>query len=371
MSFTAPRRLHWLLLISAVVILLDRLTKTWVTLHIRMGGAIPVIPRVLRITHWTNEGAAFSLFANSASPQTVRWVLIGFSSLAALVVLFLLVRLGDHFTLTSLALALIFAGALGNVHDRIAYGSVVDFIEVHIFTYHWPDFNIADSRRRHRRVPALARLAAGEETPGARTAHPPHEDCMRIPVLTPSTRAAFAASAALLCIFLASASPANAARLPQTVRPEHYALTLTPDLKAATFSGFETIDVTVAEPADHITLNAAEIAFESVTVTAAGKQQTATVALDKEKEQATFSFPEKLPAGQCDADHSLHRHSERRTARLLSFQDRQAQLRRHPVRVHRRAPRLPLLRRAGLQGHLRCFAGDRQRRHRHLQRPHR
>ncbi len=120
---------------------------------------------------------------------------------------------------------------------------------------------------------------------------------MRIPVLTPSTRAAFAASAALLCIFLASASPANAARLPQTVRPEHYALTLTPDLKAATFSGFETIDVTVAEPADHITLNAAEIAFESVTVTAAGKQQTATVALDKEKEQATFSFPEKLPAG--------------------------------------------------------------------------
>ncbi len=145
MSFTAPRRLHWLLLISAVVILLDRLTKTWVTLHIRMGGAIPVIPRVLRITHWTNEGAAFSLFANSASPQTVRWVLIGFSSLAALVVLFLLVRLGDHFTLTSLALALIFAGALGNVHDRIAYGSVVDFIEVHIFTYHWPDFNIADS----------------------------------------------------------------------------------------------------------------------------------------------------------------------------------------------------------------------------------
>ena len=40
---------------------------------------------------------------------------------------------------------LIFAGALGNVHDRIAYGAVVDFIEVHIFAYHFPDFNIADS----------------------------------------------------------------------------------------------------------------------------------------------------------------------------------------------------------------------------------
>ena len=145
MKYTAPRRLHWLLLISAVIIFLDRLTKTWVTLHIPIGGAIPVIPRVLRITHWTNEGAAFSLFANSASPQAVRWVLICFSLLAALIVLIIMVRLADRFTLTSVALALVFAGALGNVHDRIAYGSVVDFIEVHIFSYHWPDFNIADS----------------------------------------------------------------------------------------------------------------------------------------------------------------------------------------------------------------------------------
>jgi signal peptidase II len=145
MKYTAPRRLHWLLLISAVVIFLDRLTKTWVTLHIPMGGAIPVIPRVLRLTHWTNEGAAFSLFANSASPQAVRWGLVIFSSLAAMLVLFVMVRLADRFTLTTIALALVFAGALGNVHDRIAYGSVVDFIEVHIFSYHWPDFNIADS----------------------------------------------------------------------------------------------------------------------------------------------------------------------------------------------------------------------------------
>ena len=145
MKYNAPRRLHWLLLISAVIIFLDRLTKTWVTLHIPIGGAIPVIPRVLRITHWTNEGAAFSLFANSASPQAVRWVLICFSLLAALMVLFLLVRLGDRFTFTTVALALVFAGALGNVHDRIAYGSVVDFIEVHIFAYHFPDFNVADS----------------------------------------------------------------------------------------------------------------------------------------------------------------------------------------------------------------------------------
>ena len=145
MSVRFPRRLPWLLLLSALVILADRVSKLWVEAHIQLGGAIPIIPRVLRITHWTNEGAAFSLFAESASPHLVRWVLVGFSLAAALAVLIALVRLGDRITLTTVALALIFAGALGNVHDRILYGSVVDFIEVHIFSYHWPDFNVADS----------------------------------------------------------------------------------------------------------------------------------------------------------------------------------------------------------------------------------
>jgi signal peptidase II len=139
------RRLPWLLLISAVVVFLDRLTKTLVAARIPLGDGIPVVPHVLRITHWLNEGAAFSLFADSASPAVVRWGLIGFSTVAALAVLVALIRLGDRFTVTTVALALIFAGALGNLHDRIVYGSVVDFIEVHIFTYHWPDFNIADS----------------------------------------------------------------------------------------------------------------------------------------------------------------------------------------------------------------------------------
>jgi signal peptidase II len=145
MSLAIPRRLPWLLFISALVVLADRLTKIWVAAHIPMGGAIPVIPRVLRITHWTNDGAAFSLFAETASPHLVRWVLVGFSALASLVVLVMLVRLGSRFTATNIALALILAGALGNLHDRIRYGSVVDFIEVHVFSYHWPDFNVADS----------------------------------------------------------------------------------------------------------------------------------------------------------------------------------------------------------------------------------
>jgi signal peptidase II len=142
---TNPVRLPWLLLISGAIFALDRWTKIWVSAHITVGDAIPVIPGFLRITHWLNEGAAFSLFADTASPHTVRIALIAFTCVAALAVLIALVRMGNRITLTTIALALILGGAIGNVHDRIAYGSVVDFIEVHIFSYHWPDFNVADS----------------------------------------------------------------------------------------------------------------------------------------------------------------------------------------------------------------------------------
>ncbi len=140
-----PRRLPWLLLISAAIFVADRWTKTWIGHHVPLGGAIPIVPRVLRITHEINPGAAFSLFADSASPNTVRWALIVFATIATLFVFVALLRLGNRITVATVALALILGGALGNVHDRIAYGSVIDFIEVHIFSYHWPDFNVADS----------------------------------------------------------------------------------------------------------------------------------------------------------------------------------------------------------------------------------
>jgi signal peptidase II len=143
-NWPRPRRLHWLLLISALVVAADRLSKTWVVAHIRFGGAIPIIPRVLRITHVANHGTSFSFFADSADPQLVQWILIGLLSLAVLGVLAGMVLLGGRVTRTSVALALILGGTLGNLHDHIAYGSVVDFIEVHVFSYHWPDFNLAD-----------------------------------------------------------------------------------------------------------------------------------------------------------------------------------------------------------------------------------
>lgn len=113
-----------------------------------------------------------------------------------------------------------------------------------------------------------------------------------------SLRAAVGA-AALLCTLLLSANGiADAQRLPAGVVPQHYTLTLTPDLKAATFTGEESIELHVKEPTSTITLNAAEITFQSVTVEADGVRQTATVALDDEKQQATFTLAHPLAAGK-------------------------------------------------------------------------
>ena len=146
MTISKPRDWRYpLFVLSAWVVMIDRLTKNWVTQHIEIGNAIPVIPHVFRISHVLNEGAAFSLFADSLSPGRVRWILVAFASLAAIAVFVFLFYLGRRLTYTTFALSLILAGALGNLYDRVRFGSVVDFLEVHIFTYHWPDFNVADS----------------------------------------------------------------------------------------------------------------------------------------------------------------------------------------------------------------------------------
>ena len=135
----------WLFALSAVVVLLDHLSKRFVTHHLQPGYAHTLIPRVLRITHVLNTGAAFSFLADSTSPERVRYGLIGFSLVAVLVVVAMLWRSGRTLSLTAVALALILGGAVGNLYDRIRFHYVIDFIEVHIVHYHWPDFNLADS----------------------------------------------------------------------------------------------------------------------------------------------------------------------------------------------------------------------------------
>ena len=134
-----------LLGLTALAIVLDRLSKLWIVKHVDSGSAITVIPGVFRLTHVLNTGAAFSLFADTLSPLAVRNSLIAFSVIAIILVLAFLWRTGRELSLSSIALALILGGAIGNLYDRVRYHHVIDFLEVHIVHYHWPDFNVADS----------------------------------------------------------------------------------------------------------------------------------------------------------------------------------------------------------------------------------
>ena len=132
-------------LIALAVVILDRITKRLVIVHLAAGSTHTVIPGVFRISHVLNTGAAFSAFADSASPTAVLYGLIAFSIAAVLIVGYMLLRIRYTLSLTAVALALILGGAIGNLYDRIVYHHVIDFLEVHIVHYHWPDFNVADS----------------------------------------------------------------------------------------------------------------------------------------------------------------------------------------------------------------------------------
>ncbi len=100
-----------------------------------------------------------------------------------------------------------------------------------------------------------------------------------------------------LTALLSLAGSAAAQRLPGHVVPAQYTLWLAPDLQNATFRGRETIQVDVKNPTVAVTLNAAEIQFGDVMVTAGGRVQTARVTLDEKNEMATLTVPRALPKG--------------------------------------------------------------------------
>ncbi len=102
--------------------------------------------------------------------------------------------------------------------------------------------------------------------------------------------------ASLLSLFVAL--PLTAQRLPTNAVPSHYGLHLSPDLKTATFTGSETIDVRLAAASSEITLNSVEIRIARVTATTSAGTQTGVVTYDEPQQQATFTFPKPLPAGE-------------------------------------------------------------------------
>jgi len=132
------------LAIAILVVLLDQATKAWILSTMRLHESFAVISGFFNITSVRNPGAAFGFLAGA--PPLFRAVFFIAVTVGAILLILYYLRISriDDFPLIS-SLALIFAGAAGNLIDRVRFGEVVDFLDVYIGSYHWPAFNVADS----------------------------------------------------------------------------------------------------------------------------------------------------------------------------------------------------------------------------------
>ena len=127
--------------VAAIVVLLDQLSKVTLS-QLIIYGQSERITSFFNLVMVYNKGAAFSFLADQLGWQ--RYLFAGISAAASLLIIWMLKRHASQ-SLFCWALALILGGAIGNLIDRIAYGHVIDFLDVHVFGWHWPAFNIADS----------------------------------------------------------------------------------------------------------------------------------------------------------------------------------------------------------------------------------
>jgi len=135
------RSVIWLLL-SALVVLADQLSKSYITSHYGEFEFTTVLP-ILDITRMHNVGAAFSFLATASGWQ--RWLFISLAVIVSIGIVVWLYRMPRSQGLLACGLALVLGGAIGNVIDRIRLGAVVDFIHFHWDRAYFPAFNIADS----------------------------------------------------------------------------------------------------------------------------------------------------------------------------------------------------------------------------------
>jgi signal peptidase II len=127
--------------ISAIVILLDQLSKITISRMLEYGESLAVTS-FFNLTLAHNKGAAFSFLATESGWQRHLFTIIGI--IAALFIVYLLKKHAGQ-RLFCWALALIMGGALGNVIDRIRFGYVVDFLDFYYQNAHFAAFNVADS----------------------------------------------------------------------------------------------------------------------------------------------------------------------------------------------------------------------------------
>lgn len=134
-------REQWII-VSAIVVGFDQITKYLSTQHLTLVDKIKVFPGFdLTLRH--NTGAAFNFLANAAGWQ--RWFFIGLALVVSSIIYVWLGRLTAKDKQEAFALSLILGGAVGNLLDRVTYGYVTDFILLYYKHWEWPAFNVADS----------------------------------------------------------------------------------------------------------------------------------------------------------------------------------------------------------------------------------
>jgi signal peptidase II len=131
----------WYLAISVVVVIVDQLTKYWVSATLQGDGDIAVIRGFLNFSYTENQGIAFGMLNNG----NMKWLLVGVSMVAIAVVIFYLIRTAPGNRALLFSLALLAGGICGNLIDRIRMGRVIDFIEVYYGNHQFPVFNAADA----------------------------------------------------------------------------------------------------------------------------------------------------------------------------------------------------------------------------------
>ncbi|WP_069366690.1 signal peptidase II [Salisediminibacterium beveridgei] len=125
-------------LIAILVIALDQITKYIVVRQMDQGQSIELISGFLYLTSHRNAGAAFGIL------QGQMWLFYIATVVVAGVIIYMIITQTKDSRFFGISLGLVLGGAIGNFIDRLLEGEVVDFIDVFIFTYNFPIFNVAD-----------------------------------------------------------------------------------------------------------------------------------------------------------------------------------------------------------------------------------
>ena len=129
---------------ATTVIVLDQITKAAIVAKFFIHESYTIINGFFNLVYVMNPGAAFGFLANASA--TFRYFFfIGITVAVILLIIYYIMKSKPQNMLYGDILTLIFAGAVGNLIDRIRFGAVVDFLDFYIGTWHWPAFNVADS----------------------------------------------------------------------------------------------------------------------------------------------------------------------------------------------------------------------------------